>query len=196
MIQNREPFLNHIAQELGRPRKRDNVIKPQWKNNQQWKIFKDYTKEELIEVLKEHCKVIHTSFKRTDKENLPAMLKNTIEEYGSGPIITAKDERNIKYGLTTLFENMLEENIEVHEWDETKDYENVTFAERANIGITFSDITLAESGTVTLFNDKNNSRTISLLPTHYIAIIPKETIVPRMSHATWKIHELQTEGED
>src|SRR5690625_894366 len=195
MIQNRETFLNHIAEHLGRPRKRNHVTKPMWKNNPQWEVFKDFTNGELIDVLKEQCKVIHTAFKRTDIENLSDILHHTIAEYGKGPIITAKDERNTKFGLNTLYDKLIADDVEIHEWDTAKGKDNVTFAERANIGITFSDITLAESGTVVLFNDKNNSRTISLLPTHYIAIIPKETIVPRMSHATRNIHERNINGE-
>ena len=97
--------------------------------------------------------------------------------------------------MSSFFDKLVSDHIDVREWDEKYGEENVHFAEKANIGITFSDITLAESGTVTLLNDKNNSRTISLLPSHYIAIIPKETIVPRMSHATRIIHERNKNGE-
>ena len=70
------------------------------------------------------------------------------------------------------------------------------FAEQADIGITFSDITLAESGTVTLFNDKDNGRSISLLPRVHIAIIPKSTIVPRMTQAVKQIHDANQRGQE
>ena len=92
-----------------------------------------------------------------------------------------------EYGLTNLFQEIGKE-IETYIWDYTKHKENQRFAERADIGITFSDITLAESATVTLFHHKGHGRSISLLPKSYIAIIPKETIVPRMTQAAQQIH--------
>ena len=81
-------------------------------------------------------------------------------------------------------------------WDSAKERENQVFAEQADIGITFSEITLAESATVTLFNDKDNGRTISLLPRCYIAIIPRSTLVPRMTQATKQIHEAHIQGRE
>src|SRR5690606_2658649 len=84
----------------------------------------------------------------------------------------------------------------VHEWDPALGREkNIANAEQADIGITFSDITLAESGTVVLFSHANTGRTVSLLPTAYVAIIPKSTIVPRMTQATAEIHRRVQRGE-
>lgn len=60
----------------------------------------------------------------------------------------------------------------------------------------FSDVTLAESGTVTLFHNKDHGRSISLLPKTFVAIIPKSTLVPRMTQAATLIHKMQTQGED
>lgn len=193
-IQNKERFLNTIANKLNRPRYKNDITKPVWKNNPQWEVLRGATKEDLIHVLQEQCTIIHTSFKMTNKTDLPKALYETIEEYGGKSIITAKDERNKRYELISFYESLSQNDINVHVWDSEKGQGNVTFAEQANIGITFSDITLAESGTVTLFNDKNNSRTISLLPKNYIAIIPKETIVPRMSYATKIIHDQHKQG--
>lgn len=193
-IQHRESFLNNVAAKLNRPRKKSAVTKPIWRKQPQWDVLKGCTQEQLIQVLEKQCKVIHTSFKRTNKNTLANVLYETILEYGGKSIITAEDERNNLYGLPTFFDCLGEEKIDIHVWNSDKGEENVIFAEQANIGITFSDMTLAESGTVTLFNDKNNSRSISLLPKHYIAIIPKETIVPRMSQATKTIHDLHEAG--
>ena len=67
--------------------------------------------------------------------------------------------------------------------------------ERANIGITISDITLAESGTAVLFSDKDKGRTVSFLPLKSVIIIPKSTIVPRMTQAARMIREKTASGE-
>lgn len=60
----------------------------------------------------------------------------------------------------------------------------------------FSDISLAESGTIVQFNDKDIARSVSLLPRTYIAIVPKSTIVPRMTQATHEVHKQVIAGND
>ncbi|GIM48380.1 hypothetical protein DNHGIG_39290 [Collibacillus ludicampi] len=82
-----------------------------------------------------------------------------------------------------------------HVWDPEIGVRNIEIAEKADIGITFSDITLAESGTVVLFSGSGKGRSVSLLPKSYIAIVPKSTIVPRMTQATHEIHKRVERGE-
>lgn len=62
------------------------------------------------------------------------------------------------------------------------------------MGITFSEITLAESGTVVLYSSKDIGRSVSLLPTTYIAIVPKSSIVPRMTQASDIIRQNIADG--
>lgn len=196
-IQNRDSFLNNLAANLGRPRRTDDVERPTWSYNPQQEVFKGLTQDDLVDVLEKQCDVIHTDFKKTDLAGFKKTLKATIENYGHS-IIAANDSRNDESGVSELFTTMKKENddIEIHIWDSDKGEANQEFAERADIGITFSDITLAESATVTLFNDKHNGRSISLLPKTYIAIIPKSTIVPRMTQATEQIHEANQRGQE
>ncbi|SFA83825.1 L-lactate dehydrogenase complex protein LldG [Lentibacillus halodurans] len=194
-IMNREAFLEHVTANLHRPRRTNGVERPQWSIRPQDEVLKGLSKDELVDVLEEHCKVIHTNFKRTDRDGLAAILKETIEGYKAKAIVASSDSRNEDYGLHDFYQKLKDDGNEVHLWDETNGKENQAFAERADVGITFSDITLAESGTVTLFNNKYNGRSISLMPRTYIAIIPKSTIVPRMTQATKQIHEANQAGD-
>lgn len=89
-------------------------------------------------------------------------------------------------GLDTL----LKEEWGSYEWNPTKKEENIKIAEKANIGIAISEITLAESGTVVSFIDKNKGRTVSFLPAAYIALIPKSSLVPRITQAAVKMREI------
>ncbi|WP_188456443.1 LutC/YkgG family protein [Virgibacillus oceani] len=192
-IQNRDSFLDSLAANLGRPRRTQGIERPKWSVSPQFEVLNQASKDELIDVLKKQCEVIHTDFKRTDRTDLVKVLRETIEGYNGKVIVASSDSRNEEYGLDNFYKSAAED-FDVHLWDETMWKENQVFAERADVGITFSDITLAESGTVTLFNNKYNGRSISLMPRTYIAIIPKHTIVPRMTQATRQLHEAHISG--
>lgn len=76
--------------------------------------------------------------------------------------MTAQDTRFKEYGLTDLLEKEWpEENIEVHVWDSKRGREaNHSLAEKANIGITFSDYALAESGTIVVKTHEGQGRAL------------------------------------
>ncbi|QBQ07160.1 lactate utilization protein C [Sporosarcina pasteurii] len=195
-IDNRNHFLNNLARNLDRPRRMESVERPKWSLRPQLELYKDYTHDELVDVLEGQCKVIHTNFKRTTFTELSTVLTETIQGHDGKRIIASNDPRNNEYGMDEIYAKWREDKIDVRLWDETTGKENQEFAEKADIGITFSEVTLAESGTVTLFNDKNNGRTISLLPRVHVVIIPKSTIVPRMTQAVKQIHEANQGGND
>ncbi len=192
-IQNKDRFLDQVAKSLGRPRRTSPVERPVWKHSPQKEVFKGYSEEQLVEVLKEHCTKIHTEVKEVTKDTLQETLKSVIDEWGAKSIVSWNDPRFEEYGINNYFEESKADGMEVHKWDPAIGGENITIAERADVGITFSDMTLAESGTVVLYSDKGKGRSVSLLPTFYIAIIPKSTIVPRMTQATTYIHQITKE---
>jgi L-lactate dehydrogenase complex protein LldG len=190
-IQNREAFLNKIAENLGRKPKLDDVKRPDWKHQPQWDVFKGYSQDELVEVLKAQCSNIFTDYVETNVADLSDVLQNVVTSYGGGPIITWDDPRFEEFGI-----KWQDEKQDLHVWNASLGEENIAKAEQANVGITFSDQTLAESGTVVLFSDKGKGRAVSLLPTTYIAIVPKSTIVPRITQAAHDIHNQVQNNED
>ncbi|MED1470390.1 lactate utilization protein C [Bacillus salipaludis] len=193
-IHNRDKFLNQIASQLNRPRISAPIKRPNWKYQPQYEVYKDATQDELVEILMEHCKKIHTKIFTTDLQGLPGVVNDVVAEYGGGPVVTWKDERFSKWGLDSLMkEKWPSEEIDVFEWDYKLGEENVHKAENANVGITISEITLAESGTVVLFSDKDKGRTVSFLPATSIMLIPKSTLVPRATQAAVKMREIYHE---
>lgn len=98
-IQNRDEFLNQIAYRLGRERIIAPIERPKWKYRPQEEVLKNATQDELLDVLKEQCKKIHTSICITELENLPAALNDIVSAYGGGPIVTWKDERFSQWGI-------------------------------------------------------------------------------------------------
>ena len=194
-IQNREAFLDNIAANLGRDRRTSGVKRPEWSLRPQDEVLNNLSADDLVKVLELQCSAIHTSFKRTTLSDLGSALTDTVKEYNGKSIVAGSDQRLYSFGLDTLFSRLEKEGAEIHLWDQELGEQNKTFAERADIGICFSDVTLAESATVTLFIDQANGRSISLLPESFIAIIPKSTLVPRLTQATRRIHEAVERGE-
>ncbi|MFE8703594.1 lactate utilization protein C [Cytobacillus sp. FJAT-54145] len=195
-IHNREVFLSQVSSRLGRDVHPTKIDRPIWKHTPQDEVLKDATQDDLVEVLRTQCANIHTNMILTHSKDLRTSIKDVVNSYGGGPIVSWGDERFNDFGLTDLInEEWPQEGLDVHVWDPTKGEENIVKAEKANVGITFSDITLAESGTAVLFSDKNKGRTVSFLPATSIIIIPKSSIVPRMTQAARLIREKAKNAE-
>ncbi|GLF90753.1 lactate utilization protein C [Bacillus safensis] len=195
--QNQEVFLNHVAKQLGRERRISGVVRPEWKNNVNWDVMKGYTEKELIATFTKHCSKIHTTVLETTKDHLAEALKKIVSEHGGGPVMTAQDSRFKEYGLTDLLEKEWpEENIEVNVWNPKKGREaNLYLAEKANFGIAFSDYALAESGTIVVKTHEGQGRALHFLPTIYVTIIPRETIVARITQAVFDLNQRVEKGE-
>ncbi len=191
-IVNRDAFLSNIAKQLGRAPKTQ-LTKPVWQYQPQDRVLKDATKDELVAVLAKQCKNINTDVIVTTTENLATDLQKVVEQYGGRSVITWQDERFENYGLAQLMHTQWSQvDIELYVWDETQPEENIRQAEKANIGLTISEMTLAESGTAVLFSDKYRGRTVSFLPEKSIILMPKSTIVPRITQAArWMSQKVQ-----
>lgn len=190
MRNNKELFLNNVAKSLGRSKVKKEIDMPKWSVYPQDEVTNKLNQNKLVDTLENQCDRIHTKFRKTRLGELPKILKESIEECNGNNIVISNDKRNEEYKLNEFLYEIENEGKSVYYWSEHTAENNISFAEKADIGITFSDITLAESGTVVLFNNKDNGRSLSLLPKTYIAIIPKNTIVPRMTQAVRMIREL------
>lgn len=171
---NRESFLNHIASKLGRER-RQNVQRPEWVHRVHQETLQGKTTEELIEVLKEQCRFIHTQVIESTPGTLQKTLGDLITSYGGGPVIRSGDPRFYEYGLKIPGSYIWAEGAERAE--------NLLRAESANIAVIFADYALAESGTIVVESRPGQGRAMHFLPSHYIAIIEKDRIVPRSTQA-------------
>src|SRR5690625_626532 len=186
-IKHREPFLNHIANSLGRNRM-TNVQKPTWTYEPQKQLYENASTEDLITMLEKQCQTIHTTFKRTTEEQLHKTLQDVLQKINAYSIVLPDDERTNKLGLNNFF-TQRKEDYDIRTWGKTTKEKEIAFAKRADVGLAYSDITLAESGTVTLLHNSNHGRALTLLPKTFIAIIEKETIVPRLTEAMQYIRQ-------
>lgn len=194
-IDQRESFLNRISSRLGRPRPQQ-VQRPVFSHTPWQQVYADYTPAQLADVFCAQCIRIHTPCLRATRQSLPQVLDSAIADLGGSSLLIGQDERFTRYGLEEVFaQGKREKGWTVHVWDEKKGRENITQAEQADIGITFSDMALAESGTVILFPSAERGRSISLLPRAHIAIVPQSTLVPRFTQAAQVIHQRVERGE-
>lgn len=194
-IHHREDFLDILSKKLGRERKKE-VTRPKWNVSPQWEVLKDARADELVSVLEEHCDAIHTKFVRTTKAELQNSILQILQFYDASSVITWDDDRFSSFELDTYFKQLHDADVmEYNVWNQENRDQSVAFAERADVGLTFSDITLAESATVVLFSDGGKGRSVSLLPKTHVVLIPKSTLVPRLTQATKEIQEKVINGE-
>ncbi|TMN21719.1 LutC/YkgG family protein [Lentibacillus cibarius] len=189
-IHNRDKFLSHIADRLGREQKTD-VSRPDWKYQPQWAVYQEKTSDELCALFNENSEEKGTHVLETTMDQLEETVEYVMKTYDGSPMVATDDERFAEFGLTDVFDKN-----NVHIWDAESGERNIEKAKQANIGFLFSDVSLAESGTIAQFNDRNIARSVSLLPTTYTAFIPKSTIVPRMTQVTARIHKQGGDGEN
>lgn len=185
LISNKEKFLANIQNALER-KTPENVVKPEWSVQPQYKTLADLTPDELVDHLEHECERIHTVFKKTTKANLNEILRATIKQFGGNPVVRFDDPRFTEYQV-----DLSEFNTTV--WDEAQPEQSKRAAQSAQVGITFSDYCLSESGTIVLFSGKGRGRAVSLMPETYIAIIPKSTIVPRFTQAADGLYDKNQE---
>jgi L-lactate dehydrogenase complex protein LldG len=189
-IHQKDKFLNHIASLLGRERlQAPPLLTREYKP--QWEVLKGATIEELYSIFIKNSEEKGTNTITTNMRELSQTVVDVIKTYGEGVMVATDDSRFDAYGLTPVLNK-----YDVHWWDTSRGKENIAKAKEANIGFIFSDISLAESGTIVQFNDKDIARSVSLLPTTYVAIVPKSSIVPRMSQATKQIKGMVENEED
>lgn len=178
MIQNRDTFLQTIAKRLGHSTPLRAKPERNWRYLPQQEVLADASVDELVEIFVAQCANIHTKVKKCDVSSLQATLQETLTDYGGGSIVYSEDPRFAEMGVADLIAQQTS-----FKWNPSNGAENIEIAEKANIGIVVSDLTLAESGTILLQSSAARGRTISFLPENSIAIVPKSSLVPRMTQA-------------
>lgn len=195
-MDNREQFLHNVAEKLGRDRITSGVERPVWDVTPQWDVVETTEKEALIEQFETQCKKVHTTCLRVTKQSVVDVLANEIERYGGGPVVYERHEHNKLYEVDSLYSRLQDDGMTVEPYGMLAEREQRELLARANIGITYASYALAESATVVLFHDETNGRALSLLPTHYIALIPVDVLVPRLSYATRALRELEQQRNE
>ncbi|SUT92646.1 LutC/YkgG family protein [Actinobacillus lignieresii] len=190
-LQNRENFLNKLAQRMGRERKLvpDQMEAPV--NNHPTTRLIHLSQQELCNEFMNFAKVLLVDVVETKEADVAQAVLEVCEKYGGGNIVLNNDARLETLGITDAVKAKFDSYI----WDFTNREENISRSEQANIGIVYGEYGLAESGGIILFASKDNGRSTSLLPTTSIVIVRKSTVLPRVAQLAQILHEKAQAGE-
>ncbi|WGE84376.1 LutC/YkgG family protein [Actinobacillus equuli] len=190
-LQNRENFLNKLAQRMGRERKLvpDQMDTPV--NDHPTTRLTHLSQQALCDEFMNFAKVLLVDVVETKEANVAQAVLDVCEKYGGGSIVLNNDTRLEALGVTEAVKAKFDSYV----WDFTNREANISHAEKANIGIVHGEYGLAESGGIVLFASKDNGRSTSLLPTTSIVIVRKSAVLPRVAQLAQLLHKKAQAGE-
>ncbi|MGX2973918.1 LutC/YkgG family protein [Ursidibacter arcticus] len=190
-MQNRENFLNKLAERMGRPRQTVPAPMPELVNNHPMTRLTDRSQTELCDEFINFARVMMADVVIAKENELPTAILDICEKYGGGKIIINNDERLVELGVTPTLQAKYESYI----WDLNQPQQNITQAEQANIGVVYGEYGLAESGGIVLFSDKDFGRSVSLLPEKSVVVLRKSKVLPRVAQLANILHNKAQQGE-
>ncbi|MDO9986280.1 lactate utilization protein C [Glaesserella parasuis] len=191
-LQNRENFLNKLAERMGRPRQLVPEPMPKLVNDYPTTRLTDRTQAQLVEEFVSFAKVMMTDVAVVKEENLIAEVTALCDKYGGGSVIINNDSRLVDLGITPA----LQAKYDSYVWDHNADGSvNIDKAEKANIGVVYGEYSLTESGGIVLFSDKEFGRSVSLLPEKSIVVLRASTVLPRVAQLAKILHDKAQQGE-
>ncbi|MFZ7188185.1 LutC/YkgG family protein [Avibacterium avium] len=189
--QNRENFLNKLAERMGRPRQLVPEPMPAPLNDYATTRLTDLDPQALCQTFIESAKAMMVDVIETNEAEAKSAVLSACEKYGGGPIILTGDERLEQLGIT----QDVQANYDADIWLPQNGDENLKHAEQANIGINYAEYGLAESGGVVLFSGKDKGRSVSLLPEKSIVVVRKSLVLPRVAQLAKILHDKAVLGE-
>lgn len=201
-LHNRESFLSNIASQLGRDKPLSEVKRPALKHTCHQEVMANLSQDELkAELLHYTQTALGAKAIVTTSTQLEAILKEVCLSYcedEQGEMAEGDTLLSASDKLLDLVspQALATDNHHVHVWNQTVGYEaNILIAERAKVGVVFAEQALAESGTMVLYSQPAQGRAISLLPEASVFVVPKSTLVARLTQATDILHDKAKRGE-
>ncbi|HHW7567449.1 TPA: LutC/YkgG family protein [Mannheimia haemolytica] len=191
-LQNRENFLNKLAQRMGRPRQNVPEPMPVLENNHAITRLTDRTQPQLCQEFIDFARVMMADVVEAKEADLPQTIIEICEKYGGASVIVNNDQRLKDLGITSAIQAKYEDS---YVWDFNQAETNFEKARTANIGVVYGEYGLAESGGIVLFSDKEFGRSVSLLPEKSVVVLRKSTVLPRVAQLAQILHEKAQRGE-
>ncbi|MBY0598494.1 LutC/YkgG family protein [Bacillus bingmayongensis] len=186
-----ESFLNNIARKLGRNR-RSGVTPPKWNNNPLRHFPKEIDHECLVEQFISNLNALNTEVSHIYRSEIENALQYVVQKFDIQSAVYWDDERlhQLQIGKY-LTGNLVSHRV----WQSKEDERDLRdYAARVDMGITYAEMGLAETGTVVLWNGGGRGRLVSVLPPVYVAILSENTIYRRLTEGVAAVHEQVSNG--
>ncbi|PZD96304.1 lactate utilization protein C [Paenibacillus sambharensis] len=170
-----ESFMTGIAKKLGRSRVTEPPAHPFRGAPDFWRTFQ-WPLEERIERFTDHFKAAGGNVERlSNLEDVKAFVVKLAADMNARYIIRQQETELDSLGLE---EALPEANLSVWNSDPTENWK--ARAAEADIGIVMADYAAAYTGSITVLSAARKGRSVSLLPTVLIAVIPLERLKTRL----------------
>ena len=192
-VENRENFLNKLAERMCRPRQTVPEPMPELVNNHPTTRLTDRSQEQLVKEFVDFSRVMMADVVETKEADLATAILEICEKYGGASVIINNDQRLHDLGITQAIQQKYQDS---YIWDfSAEGRTNIDKAAVANIGVVYAEYGLAESGGVVLFSDREFGRSVSLLPEKSVVVLRKSKVLPRVAQLAKVLHDKAQHGE-
>lgn len=186
-----ESFLNNIANKLGRSR-RSGITPPNWIHKPYQHLYKGLTHEDLVQQFIASLAALNTEVSHISRTEIGTALEYVLQKFGAQSAMFWDDER---LHQLELGRHLKEKKVEYRIWDSQGDERELReYVAKVDMGITYAEMGLSETGTVVLWNGGGRGRLVSLLPPIYVAILSESKIYPRLTEGVAAVHEQVSNG--
>lgn len=180
-----ETFLNHIASKLGRPR-RSGITPPDWNQQPYAHLQEGLTHEQLVQRFITHLADSNTEVSHIFPSEIGNAFDYVLQKFGAHSAFLWDDERLQQLDLGR---HLREKQIPYRVWDaQGNERELREYAAKVDMGITYAEMGLSETGTVVLWNGGGRGRMVSLLPPIFVCILSERSIYPRLTQGVAAVH--------
>lgn len=180
-----QQFLAKIAEKLGRPTPSSISNRTAGGPPDFWKNI-IIEKEELLQQFKYNAKKLTMRIEMAkNNSEMPAKLGEWLKDLEAKTAI-CWDLPQLKDAIT---ESCKAAGVELILWDNRADREEmIKKCAEADVGITWADYGVANTGSLALLSNPSQSRSVSLLPPVHIAILKAGDILPHMGDIFLKLN--------
>lgn len=184
-----ESFMQNIADRLGRKR---SVLPPEHPFRGApdfWKSL-DASQEDRIQLFMDNWHKVGGEARRfKNQEELKSFILDTINELSVQRMIRYDDDF-----LNTLNIEQRLPDVEMTIWGSASHKSMIDHAADADMGLIIADYAVSVTGSVVLNSNEKKGRSVSLLPTALIIVIPSEIIKTRLGEVMEQLNLIQTES--
>lgn len=187
--QKQEQFLNHIAAKLKRPRVMNRPSHPFRGAPAFWQQYELDEQERLMQFTQ--------NFEAAGGYVSKVQSLQQASAFITEKAIEMKAKYVMRQDVSLLEQLGLEQELPqltVTRWNEDREQDWKSRAAETDIGVVLADYAVAHTGSIVLMSSKEKGRSVSLLPTLLVAIIPRSVVVTKLGEVLGKVDEMGREA--